>query len=101
MSNELISVLVTLGIAFAAVTVYAALRAAARRPDLGEASDLAAVFVKAAEQTLTDAAGSAKLEWVMAELAQRVKHVDTTLLRALVEAAVFRLKQEQGQGVDG
>lgn len=101
MSADTLTVVVTLALAVGIVAAYLVARRIARRPDLGEAAELAAVFVQAAEQTLASAPGSEKLTWVMGELGKRTKHLDGTMLRALVEAAVFRLKQEQGTGVDG
>ena len=53
------------------------------------------VFVEAAEQALYDASGGDKLRWVLDKLKQRFPNLDDGLLRALVEAAVYRMKQER------
>ena len=52
-----------------------------------------AIAVDAAEQRLGDQAGQTRLDWVMTQLKARYPRLDTTTVRAMVEAHVKRMNQ--------
>ena len=54
-----------------------------------------AIAVDAAEQMLGDQAGQTRLDWVMTQLKARYPRLDTTTVRAMVEAHVKRMNQVQ------
>ena len=95
MDSELLTVFVTLAIAALAIAAAYAVQYAARRPELGEVSEAASLLVQAAEQMLADRDGREKLAWVYGELGRRFKHIDGALLRALIEASVYRMNGDK------
>lgn len=52
-----------------------------------------AIAVDAAEQMLGDQAGRTRMDWVMTQLKARYPGLDTTTVRAMVEAHVKRMNQ--------
>lgn len=54
------------------------------------------ILVQAAEQMLTEYAGDKKLDWVLAQIAERFPKLDKALVRSMVEAAVLRIKNGAG-----
>lgn len=95
MDSELLTVIITLALAALAAAAAYAVQYLARRPDLGEVSEAAGLLVEAAEQMLADREGREKLAWVYGELQRRFRHIDASLLRAVIEASVYRLNRDQ------
>lgn len=62
--------------------------------NVSKAMKIIGILVRAAEQIFKEARmGTAKLKWVEEEFAKHGFKIDMSLVRAMIEAEVFKLKQ--------
>lgn len=68
-----------------------------RPASIAELRSTVAILVQAAEQMMPGEDGAEKLDWVLdrANALGITKHVDATLLRAMIESAVYWLSKGQ------
>jgi hypothetical protein len=84
-------VLASLAVGAVLVAVWVAVLTFKRTASQNEAWATINILVQAAEQMLTEYAGDKKLDWVLAQIAERFPKMDRNLIRAMVEAAVLRM----------
>jgi hypothetical protein len=89
-------VLASLAVGAVLVAVWVAVLTFKRTASQSEAWATINILVQAAEQMLTEYAGDKKLDWVLAQIAERFPKLDKALVRAMVEAAVLRVKSGAG-----
>ena len=93
--TDLAPLLLTVLAAAAVIFGWIGVRALLSHESMSGVRDWVSVFVEAAEQALDGTPGHDKLLWVLDKLKQRFPKLDDGLLHALVEAAVYRMKQEK------
>lgn len=93
MSPEMVSALSTNGLAIALIVGAFILFRALRRTDNPITIAIIDELVNAAEQALAGEDGGSKFDYVMDLAKKQFPNLDTELIRALIEAAVYRMNQ--------